>query len=202
MEFLKAKNKKKKKLLKKQKLKKKKIIKQKQKNILIDAIAKGTLPIKMDNSSDILLKKGEIVNLVLKNVNFLEPRAVRYTKGGGSGASIRVAKGVTIKTGGGKSKSESVDEIKKIDIGTLTITNKRIIFSGNIKTISIDLNKLVNLTPYKDGIATRRSNKQKTEYFTKTNETILNINIQEKGYTIPADGLVLQAIIKNNINKL
>lgn len=186
----------------KAKLEQQLIIKQKQKAILVDAIEKGTVPIKMENSPDILLKKGESINLVLNNINFLEPRSVRYTKGGGGGVSVRVAKGVSVRSGSGQSRSESIDEIKLIDTGTLIITNKRIVFSGNIKTINIDLDKLINLTPYSDGIATRRSNKQKTEYFTNTNSTNLNLMIQDKTYDLLADGDVLQAIIKNNVNNL
>jgi hypothetical protein len=61
------------------------------------------------------LKKDEKINLTIHNVTFMEPRAVRYTTGGGAGASVRVSKNVRIRTGGGRAKSESVDEIKKID---------------------------------------------------------------------------------------
>jgi hypothetical protein len=178
------------------------IIKQKQKNILVDYITKGTIPINMENSSDIILKKDETINLVLNDVNFSEPRAVRYTEGKYGGGSVRVAKGVTIRSGRGNSKSESVDEIRMIDTGTLVITNKRIVFSGNIKSINIDLNKLINLTPYSDGIATRRSNKQKTEYFTNTNNTNLKLKIKNDKYDLTVDGIVLQAIITNNLNNL
>lgn len=160
------------------------------------------MPIFLGDSSDLILKKGEMVNLTLTGVTFKEPRAVRRTSGGGGGTSFRVAKGVTIRTGTGNSKSESTDEIKNIDTGTLTISTKRIVFSGNIKTITIDLNKIINLTPYTDGIATRRSNKQKTEYFTGTQNTVVNFTYKGEKISIPADGVLLQAIIKHNINNL
>jgi hypothetical protein len=208
-DFLKSKEQKEKELAKKEeekkelsKIEQEKNIKQKQKNLIVSAISEGKLPITMENSTGLLLKKDETINLVLTGVNFLEPRAVRYTQGGGAGASYRVSKKVTLRTGGLAAKSRSVDEIKKIDTGTLTITNKKIVFSGSIKTITIDLRKLVDLTPYTDGVATRRENKQKTEYFTNTHKTTLNIKISDNTYNISVDGPVLQAIIQNNINKL
>lgn len=92
-----------------------------------------------------------------------EPRAVRVSRGGYGGTSIRIAKGITLHTGGTRGRSESHDEIRNIDNGKLLITNKRIMFLGSNRTTNIDINKIVSIEDYLDGIKIQRSNKQKPE---------------------------------------
>lgn len=91
-------------------------------------------PVRMGVEAPIILKKKEEIQLALPNVSLLEPRAVRT--GAYGGPSFRVAKGVYFRVGG--VRSESHEELRNIDQGTLTLTNKRVVFSGTKRTINID----------------------------------------------------------------
>lgn len=90
------------------------------------------------------------------NISLWESRAVRKTSGGYGGPSFRVAKGVYFRVGGFQAKSESHDELKNIDLGELTLTNKRLVFSGAKRSVNIDIRKIISIEPYSDGIALRR----------------------------------------------
>jgi hypothetical protein len=143
----------------------------------------------------VILKKTEKAIVVLPNITFKEPRAVRTSVGGYGGPTIRIAKGISFKLGGASSRSVSHDEIKAIDKGTLTITNKRLIFTGTMKTLNYNLSKIISINEFKDGIAIQRDNKQKIEYFTGSNETILNYKINGQLNSTPFYGVILKAVI-------
>jgi len=86
-----------------------------------------------------------------------EPRAVRNYGGG----SVRVAKGVRIHMG----QAESHQEMRHIDNGFLTLTNKRLIFSGGQRSSNIDLKKIMNITIHSDGFKVNIENRQKPQFF-------------------------------------
>lgn len=109
----------------------------------------------------ILLKAGETVLLTLPNVTLIEPKAIR--RGAYGGPRIRIAKGLTV--GGGVSRYESHDELKMIDRGDFTLTDRRIVFSGGLRTQVIALNKIVSIETHGDGVGINHTSKQKTQYF-------------------------------------
>ena len=152
-------------------------------------------------ASPVILKKNEKAVLVLQNIAFWEPRAVRQTVGGYAGPTIHVAKGVSFRVGGMQARSESHEELRQIDRGVLTLTTRRIVFAGGKRTINIDLRKILSIEPYKDGIASQRENKQKTEYFLNTDKSSLNITAQGNHYNLPVNGVVLKAIVEGMINQ-
>lgn len=151
------------------------------------------------DSVGVVLKRSEIPVVKLENITLMEPRAVRTSTGGYGGTSIRIAKGVTIHTGGTRGRSVSHDEIKVIDNGELIITNKRIIFLGSNRTTNIDINKIVSIEEYSDGIKIQRSNKQKPEYFTGVDRNQIILTIENRQHTLPYDGRILRKIILNQI---
>lgn len=170
-------------------------------NLFMDKLVKGNINLTSSSPSPIIPKKNEETSLVMHGVSFLEARAVRQTIGGYGGPSFRVAKGVSFRLGGVSARSVSHDEIKKIDQGTLVLTNKRLIFLGGKKTVNIDLRKIVAIEPFNDGIGSQRENKQKTEYFTGTQNTSLNITSEGRSLSLPLNGVVLRAAIMGNIAK-
>ena len=147
----------------------------------------------------VILKRAEEAVLVLPNITFKEPRAVRTSIGGYAGPTIRIAKGISFRLGSGTSKSVSHDEIKTIDKGTLTITNKRLIFTGPMKTLNYNLSKILSITDFKDGIAIQRDNKQKTEYFTNCDETVFNYKVNDQFKSTPFYGTLLKALIMGQL---
>jgi hypothetical protein len=110
----------------------------------------------------------EEVLAVFPDVNLMEQRAVRYSRGAYGGPTIRLAKGLSFRLGGAAGRSESVDELRAIDFGTLVLTSKRLAFLGSMRTNSVDLCDLISLQPYSDGIAVHCERKQKAETYVLT----------------------------------
>ncbi len=114
----------------------------------------------------IILKKNEICySLISNGVEYLEERAVRDTSGGFTSMRIPIGKGFSINTGRFGAESRSHDELTRIDVGNLIVTNKRVIFDGERKNVVIPLNKIMAVTAYKDGIGIDREDRKKTVIF-------------------------------------
>lgn len=106
-----------------------------------------------DVQTDIALQRAEKCFIVILNVNWYELRSVRQrTSYSGYSTSFRVAKGFYLRSGSHTPRSYSVDQMMLIDSGNLYLTNKRIIFIGNKKNSNIRLEKILNITPYTDGV--------------------------------------------------
>ena len=182
-------------------LKKQEIARQQEKdtNDFLMGLENGSIPIRYNGQSPVILKKNETISLIMENIQLQEPRAVRQTHAAYGGPTIRVAKGVSFRMGGASARSESHDEIKVIDQGKFVLTNKRLIFMGTKRTVNIDLKKIVAIVPYKDGIESQRENKQKPEYFTGTDKHTINYTVNGRSGTVPIYGTVLKAAIQGLI---
>ena len=168
---------------------------------VVNALSKGEISLKIINSP-VILKKNEEAYLSLPNIKLSEPRAVRVSKSGGVGTSYRVAKGLTVHSGTGQSRSVSHEEIMGVDVGKLIITNKRLVFVGSKKSVNIDLKKVLSINIFKDGISIQRENKQKIEYFTGTNKFTMDFTIEGRKQTLALEGYLIRAIILGQISNL
>lgn len=102
---------------------------------------------------DIVIQKSEVCYMKVINVNWYELRSVRQRMSySGYSTSFRVAKGFYLRSGSYRPQSYSVDTMKLIDTGTLYLTNKRIIFTGAKKNSNIRIDKIIDFTPYTDGV--------------------------------------------------
>ena len=147
----------------------------------------------------VILKRGEEPVVVLPGIAFKEPRSVRTSYGGYGGPTIRVTKGVSFRLGGVSHRSASHDEITTIDRGTLTITNKRLIFTGSQRTLNYNLNKILSITEYKDAVAIQKENKQKIEIFADCDNLRLDYELEGKTRSILFYGCLLKAAILSQI---
>jgi len=103
--------------------------------------------------SDIAIQKSEVCHLKISNVSWYELRSVRQRVSySGYSTSFKVAKGFYLRSGSYRPQSYSVDTMKLIDTGTLYLTNKRIIFTGTKKNSNIRIDKILDFTPYTDGV--------------------------------------------------
>ncbi len=146
-----------------------------------------------------LLKKNE-VGIFESPASFVEGRAVR--QGGYGGTRVRIAKGVSVNVGG--FQAESHQELRVIDEGTLTLTSKRILFTGSKRTVSINLDKVIKVTSYNyqsPAIAVNREGLQKTQYFF-TAEADIPMDVEERTYIESLTGQMLVWIIEGAIEKL
>jgi hypothetical protein len=101
--------------------------------------------------------------------------------------------------GGFKARSESHEELRNIDTGTLTITDKRLIFSGAMKNLNIELKKLISIEPYEDGISVSKEGKEHPAYFTGIDKQKIAVLINGRNYEIPVNGLILKVLIEREI---
>jgi hypothetical protein len=115
-------------------------------------------------------------------------------------------KGLSIRSGGFGSTSESHDELRQIDTGTLVVTNRRIVFVGHQRTVSVDMETLIGVDYYSDGIGVHCEKRNKIQCFViplfsiESTKTITQV--VEK---FPITGQMLHRIIAfvtnpNNIN--
>ena len=168
------------------------------------ALKEGEVSINMIyDSSSVLLKRKEELQVVLPNMALWEPRSVRQSVGGYGGPSFRIAKGIYWRLGAFKARSESHEELRTIDQGRFTLTNKRLIFSGAKRTVDINLNKVVSIEPYSDGIAVRTSGRQKTQYFVRIDpeQITATITVNDRVYQEPFDGLMLKYLIEGLVKQ-
>lgn len=166
----------------------------------LEAFQRGFVPELQADANAVLLKRGERAVAVIPGVTLKEPRSVRTTYGGGAGPSFRIAQGVYFRTGGFAARSESHEEIKVIDSGTLTLTNRRMVFTGGKRTINFPLGKIVGMEPYRDGIAVNRDGKQRTEYYTGLDNVHLTIRVDDRSHVVPLSGMILMCMVQGLIN--
>ena len=88
-----------------------------------------------------------------------EVQTVGYSAGT-SGVSMRVAKGLTVRTGG--VRAHAVKGAVIVASGELVITDKRVLFAGDKKSFDISRDNILNVTHYNDGFAFHDSKKTYT----------------------------------------
>jgi hypothetical protein len=92
------------------------------------------------------------------NANWYETRRItkriRYS---GPTARIRIAKGLYWRAGDIAFQPVSEDILTKIDTGIIYLTNKRIIFIGGQKNNSIAINKIIDFTPFENGVTIEKA---------------------------------------------
>ncbi len=112
-------------------------------------IENGNLPIL---NSPINIQKNEILHFI-GNVKWLEQRTItKRINYGGPSARIKIAKGFYYTVGSVSAKRITEDIWQVIDTGKIYMTNKRIIFMGNKGNKTIQINKILDVAPYKNGV--------------------------------------------------
>jgi len=149
-------------------------------------------------NSPIILRANEECLVVLPNIELWEPRSVTRTFGGYGGPSFRIAKGVSWRMGAFGAQSESHEELRTIDKGILTVTNKRLIFTGTKRSTDLSIAKIMTVDPYTDGIAVKTSGRAKVQYFVgiQPKDFIAHITVNGQDYEEPFSGLWLACIIE------
>jgi hypothetical protein len=114
---------------------------------------RGELPKMICDEVPTGFDQDEEVLCVLPSIDLMELRAVRYSIRRGrsayGGPTIRVARGLSFRLGGsdsiGHTMSESTDELRQIDNGTLVLTTKRLAFLGSLRTNNSSLDDLMSV---------------------------------------------------------
>jgi hypothetical protein len=101
--------------------------------------------------------------------------------GGFSGASIRVARGLYVRSGGGRSHAVKHEVTGVDDSGTLVITDRRLVFLGNAKTLVIPLTKIINVIQFTDGLRVDIENKKPELFETGSRVTGVVVDRARRG---------------------
>ena len=119
-------------------------------------IKTNALPVANIVVLNIILESNEVTHWY-DNAKLMEERAVRDTYGG----AVRVTKGVYV----GGHRGQSHGELKTTDVGSILLTNKRLVFNGRLKNIIYDLNKIISVEQYKDAVEIGSSTKKKVQVY-------------------------------------
>lgn len=109
------------------------------------AIASGQLPI---SPSGVRLYANEVVHYSA-NSELLESKTVGY-KANTAGLSVRVAKGVTLRSGG--IKGGVVKDLVPVAKGEFAVTSGRLVFAGDLKSFDVTLSKINHIEKLVDGL--------------------------------------------------
>ena len=117
---------------------------------LLNEIQNGNLP--TATIPNLILQKGEIAHWK-EYASILENKIIRRRYEGGSrGVSIRIAKGLSYRVGAHRGQIVSDTALIPVSSGELVLTNKRVIFRGDTKSLNLKLDKILNLEFYSDGL--------------------------------------------------
>lgn len=116
---------------------------------LYDNIENGELPdLEVDN---LLLRRGEICHYAEAATLITSKTVTTGYQGGSSGISLRVAKGVTVRSGSSRGVPIKGEEVTRHN-GALYITNNRVIFASPSKSFNLLISKVSAVNPYSDGV--------------------------------------------------
>jgi hypothetical protein len=116
-------------------------------------------------SPHIVLKKSEVAYMET-SAALMKKVVHREYRGGYSGVSFRVMKGVRFHTGGTRGKSVVTGTSLQVsDTGLLTVTSQRAVYTGARQSIEMPYAKLLSLNVFNDGIQFHLSNRKNPPLF-------------------------------------
>jgi hypothetical protein len=160
-----------------------------------------TLKLPFDQNPGVILESNEELLSVLPLVTLLEPRAVRTRHGVFGGPSIRIAKGISFRFGGYGGSSESHEELRSIDEGTLVLTSQRLTFIGQGRTVSVALEKIVSMEGYDDRLQLNRQGKEKVEHFEFSDKTRMKYACNGSELWVRVSGQVVKLLIAHAMHR-
>jgi hypothetical protein len=153
--------------------------------------------------SPVMLQSSEEPLVVLPDIELWEPRSVRRTAGRHGGPSIRIFPGFTWRMGAFAAESEAHEELRKIDTGALTVTDKRVLFTGAMRSTETRISKIIAVEAYADGIAMKASGRSKVQYLLGLQpKNFVALNTAEgRKYDETFNGLWLASIIEGVVKR-
>ena len=103
-----------------------------------------------------LLQSTETLVWAFPSTLYYEEKTRRHRVSQSQGVSMRVAKGLYVRTGSSQGYTVEETGMEYQDVGVLAITTKHIIFAGDSKSVRIPYKKIVVIQPYTDGFGIMR----------------------------------------------
>ena len=116
-------------------------------------------PLPVVTSGNVPMTAGEVCHYCAPATFVKTKNVVVGYSGGSSGVSIRLTKGLSYRVGASQATPIRGDVQEKTP-GTLTITNKRVIFSAAKGAFDKKITAISSITPHKDGISFQFGEKQ------------------------------------------
>ena len=98
------------------------------------------------------LQKGEQAVWAFPRTQYLEDRTRREYVGRSSGVSVRIAKGVYLRSGAFRGQPVDRTVRQHVDSGTMLVTDRNLYFAGPQKSLRVPYAKVVSFQPYSDGL--------------------------------------------------
>ena len=149
-----------------------------------------------ENYDDFILEDDEEILFCVDNIVLSEEQTVKI-QGTYQGLSIRIMSGLWYRIGQASGGTEV--GIVPIDTGTFALTTKRIIFHGEKKSLSYNLETIVSVRSFQEGIGLGRSKKQKIEYF--SNFDLYKLNNEESNMEYLFNGGFMKNLIMETIKQ-
>ena len=135
-------------------------------------IEQGDIPVA---NVPINLQKGEVCYFSAP-ARWLEYRKQVRTVGYYSqGVSVRVMRGVYYRVGGSRPQRVTTEGLTALDTGVLYITNKRLIFDGTRRNLSLKLNTLLSFEAFSDGLALEKSSGKSPHFILDGDAELANV---------------------------
>jgi hypothetical protein len=110
--------------------------------------------------SFLMVGADEVVHLETPAAVMTE-QVLREFKGGSRGVSVPIGHGARVRTGSFRGHSVVVGtQTVASDIGTMTISSKRLVFAGSKSTIEIRMAKPIDVKAFTDGVQIHSSNRK------------------------------------------
>jgi hypothetical protein len=131
--------------------------------LLIATVNAGRLP--YADPGGIVTKKGERVH-VHEAASVLKEVVNREYQAGSRGVSFRIMKGVTYRVGATRGRMVEVGRSwQPEDSGELAVTSRRLLFTGDRRTIEVPLQKILDLNLFDDAVQVHVSGRQTPHTF-------------------------------------
>jgi hypothetical protein len=139
--------------------------------IFVAMVNDGRLP--EISEPQMMPKKGEVVHLQ-EPAALLKEVIQREFRGGSRGMSFRVMKGVSYRVGNVRGKMVEVGRSFEVaDTGTLFVTSRRAVYTGERKSIEVPYAKLLDLNVYTDAVQFHVSGRQNPSTLRVTDGTMV-----------------------------
>ena len=122
----------------------------------LEILAEGRLPhITVENrtSLPVRLAKSEVVLAIVDGCVYLETFIKKEYIGKSAGMSFRIAKGVSVRTGGSRGTPVEREERRDYGRGTFLMTQKGLYFKNGVKALRAPMNKILSCEIVDGGIS-------------------------------------------------
>lgn len=122
---------------------------------ILAQLQQGQLP-QTGIQAPIILTRGEVALWCYPAVTMYQEKTQREYVGRSSGFSFRIMKGITYRTGGFRGHPVEHSYMDNMGMGSLYVTNKNIIYMGQLRSLKIPYIKIIGIQPYSDGMEVQR----------------------------------------------